>query len=87
MELIAVVFLLFFAWAVLKILGMIFYTGAFIITLPFKIIGLILLVTLVIPLTIFSIAVSLIGIIIPLIPFVLLAWAVVHILRDRRTKN
>ena len=87
MELIGVIFLLFFLWIAFKILGLIFYTGAFLITLPLKIIGSILLLVLMVPLGIFSLIVAMVGIIIPLLPFVLLIWAIVYLLRDRQSHN
>ena len=83
MEVIGVVFVLFFLWIAFKILGLIFYTGAFLITLPLKIIGAVFLLVFLVPLGIFSFIVSLVAIIIPLIPFVLLILGIAYLVRNR----
>jgi hypothetical protein len=81
MELLGLLFVFFLLWVVFKILGLIFYTGAFLITLPLKIIGAVLFVALLIPLGIFSILVGLVGILIPLAPFILMVFLGVYLLR------
>jgi len=87
MEVIGLVFILFFVWIAFKILGLIFYTGAFLITLPLKIIGSVLLIAFIIPLGIFSFVISLVGLLIPLLPFVLIIMAIVYIQRNKQTSN
>ncbi len=81
MELLGLLFVFFLLWVVFKILGLIFYTGAFLITLPLKIIGAVLFVALLIPLGVFSILVGLVGILIPLAPFILMVFLGVYLLR------
>jgi hypothetical protein len=83
MEVLAVIFIFFFVWALFKILGLIFYTGAFLITLPLKIIGTVLLLIVMIPLGIFSLVIGLLGILLPLLPFVLLFLGIVYFSRNR----
>jgi hypothetical protein len=82
MELLGLLFVFFLLWGVFKILGLIFYTGAFLITLPIKIIGAVLFVALLIPLGIFSVIVGLVGILIPLAPFILMVFLGVYLLRN-----
>ncbi|KAA3608498.1 MAG: hypothetical protein D8M58_19685 [Calditrichaeota bacterium] len=78
MELIGLAFLFFFLWVIFKVFGAIFYAGAFLITLPLKIIGTVLLVAILIPLGLFTAIVSVISIAIPLLPFALIIMAIVY---------
>ena len=79
MEVLGLIFLIFVVWVVFKILGALFYTGAFLITLPLKILGAVLMLVLFLPLGIISFAA--IGLLIPLIPIVLIVIGIVALLR------
>lgn len=83
MEIIAVFFVVFLIWIIFKILGAVFYTGAFLITLPIKIIFSIFVLLFLIPLGILGVFAGLIGIIVPLFPFLLLGLIVAMIIRKR----
>ena len=82
MEILSILLIFFLVWLIFKILGVIFYTGAFLITLPFKILFSILVLLICIPFGILSILVGVIGIIIPLLPFILVAAGLFLFLRN-----
>ncbi len=87
MEILGIIFVLFFLWFVFKVLGLIFYTGAFLITFPLKIIATILLLALLIPLGIIGFTLSLIGIIIPLLPLIIIFFVIAYLLKNRKLKS
>jgi hypothetical protein len=81
MEIIIILAFIFFIWLIFKILAALFYTGAYLITLPFKIIFFILAIIICIPLGIAGVLIGVIGIIVPLLPFILLGAGLVYLLR------
>ena len=81
MEIIIILAALFCFWLIFKILAALFYAGAYLITLPFKIIFTILAIIICIPLGIAGVLIGIVGIIIPLLPFILLAAGLVYLLR------
>jgi hypothetical protein len=81
MEIIIVLAALFFIWLIFKIIGALFYTGAFLITLPIKIIFSLFVILLCIPLGIAAGLIGIIGIVIPLLPFLLIGGIIYLLLR------
>ena len=81
MEIIIILAVLFCLWLIFKIFAALFYAGAYLITLPFKIIFSILAIVICIPLGIAGALIGIIGIIVPLLPFVLLGAGIVYLLR------
>jgi len=75
MEIIGLLFIIFAVWLVFKILGALFYAGAFLITLPFKILGFVLLFVLFVPL------IGIAGILIALAPVILIIMGIVYLIR------
>jgi len=83
MGILSLIFLAFFVWLVFKILAAVFYAGAYIITLPLKIVFSVFILLLCIPFGILGIFVGLVGIILPLLPFILLAAFLFWIVKSR----
>lgn len=83
MEILSLIFLIFFFWLIFKILAVVFHTGAYIITLPLKIVFSLFILLLCIPFGIIGIFVGLVGIILPLLPFVLIAAFLFWIVKSR----
>jgi len=75
MEIIGLLFVVFAVWLVFKILGALLYAGAFLITLPFKILGFVLLFVLFVPL------IGIAGILIALAPVILIIMGIVYLIR------
>ena len=82
MEIIIILTILFSFWLIIKLLGVFVHTGIFLLTLPVKIIFSILLLLLFIPLGLAGIIVGVFGVIIPLLPFILLAAFVVFLIKN-----
>lgn len=78
MEIILILGIVFFIWLAFKILALLFNAMAVIITLPFKI----LLIIICVPLGIAGVLVGIFGIIIPLLPFLLVAAGLIYLLRN-----
>lgn len=81
MEILALMFVFLMVWIIFKVLGAVFYAGAFLITLPLKILGAVLIGVVMIPLGIFSFIVSLVSVLIPLLPIALLVLGAILIAR------
>jgi hypothetical protein len=82
MEIIIIFAVLFSLFLILKLLGVLIHTGVFLITLPLKIIFSVLLLLLFIPLGFAGLIVGVFGIIIPLLPFILLAAFVLFLIKN-----
>ena len=82
MELIILCAVLFSLWLIFKVFAALFYAGAYLITLPVKIIFSILVVLICIPLGLAGILIAVFGIIIPLLPFILIVAGLVYLLRN-----
>jgi len=81
MEIILVLAALFFVWLIFKIIGALFYTGAFLITLPLKIIFSLFVIILFIPLGLAAGLIGIFGIFIPLLPFILIGALIYAVLK------
>ena len=90
MEIIAVLLIILFSFIILKILAFFLHAGVFMLTFPFKILGVILSVLLVglilIPLGLAGVLVSLIliqlGLLVFLSPFILLVIGIILLLKN-----
>jgi len=82
MEIILIIGFVFLLWLVFKILAALLHAGVFLLTLPLKIIFLSLAILICIPLGVAGVIVGVLGVLLPLLPFILLAAGLIFLLRN-----
>lgn len=79
MEVLGLLFLGFILWLFLKIIAAVFSAGVFLLTIPFKILGALLFLVVLLPITVAGAA--FVSILLPLIPVFLVIAGIVVLLR------